>query len=82
MHNNTVQSAFLSSLMAAGAHLEPSRNDLASHANDRTTAALALAKHAKEAGRQLRLIGIRASTPGIQHLAEEGEGCVTFSLVY
>ncbi|WP_157281708.1 hypothetical protein [Pelomonas sp. Root1237] len=82
MHNNTLQPAFLSSLMTAGANLELIYNDLAPHANDRMTAALALAKHAKETQRQLRFIGISAGTSGIKHLAEEGEGYVTFSLVY
>ncbi len=82
MHSNTLQPAFLSSLMTAGANLELSYNDLASHANDRMTAALALAKHARETQRQLRFIAISASTSGIKHLAEEGAGFVTFSLVY
>lgn len=82
MHNNTLQPAFLNALMTAGANLELSYNDLASHANDRMAAALELAKHANEMQRQLKFIGISASTSGIKHLAEVGGGHVTFSLVY
>jgi hypothetical protein len=82
MHNNTLQPAFLKSLMTAGANLELAYNDLAPHANERMTAALDLAKHAKELQRQLKFKGISASTSGIKHLAEEGEGYVTFALVY
>lgn len=82
MHSNTLQPTFLNSLMTAGANLELSYNDLAPHANDRMNAALLLAKHAKETQRHLRFIGISAGTSGIKHLAEAGEGYVTFSLVY
>ena len=82
MHKNTLQPAFLNSLMTAGANLELQYNDLAVHANDRMAAALQLAKHAKETQRHVKFLAISASTPGIKHLAEEGEGCVTFALVY
>ncbi|MBW8894023.1 MAG: hypothetical protein JF617_18680, partial [Burkholderiales bacterium] len=51
-------------------------------ANDRMTAALDLAKHARETQRQLKFIGISAATSGIKHLAEEGAGYVTFALVH
>ncbi|MBI3350196.1 MAG: hypothetical protein HY020_23665 [Burkholderiales bacterium] len=81
MHNNTLQPAFLKSLMTAGANLELAYNDLAPHANDRMAAALELAKHAHETQRQLRFIAISAGTSGIKHLAEVGAGFVTFSLV-
>ena len=81
MINVTLKPAYLNSLMTAGANLEVSYNDLAPHAADRMTAALELAKHAKETGRSLRFIGISAGTSGIKHLAEEGTGYVTFSLV-
>lgn len=81
MHNNTLQPAFLKSLMTAGANLELQYNDLAPHANERMAAALELAKHAQETQRQLRFIAISAGTSGIKHLAEVGEGYVTFSLV-
>jgi len=81
VHQNTLQPGFLSSLMSAGANLELVYNDLAPHAADRMTAALALAKHARETQRQLRFIGLSAGTSGIKHLAEEGAGYVTFSLV-
>ena len=81
MHNNTLQPAYLSSLMTAGANLELQYNDLAPHASDRMTAALQLAKHAKETERHVKFIAISASTSGIKHLAEEGGGYVTFALV-
>lgn len=81
MHNNTLQPAFLKSLMTAGANLELQYNDLAPHASDRMTAALELAKHARETQRQLRFVAISAGTSGIKHLAEEGDGYVTFALV-
>ena len=81
MINVTFKPAYLNSLMTAGANLELPYNDLAPHANDRMTAALELAKHAKETQRSLRLIGISAGTSGIKHLAEEGAGYVTFTLV-
>jgi len=82
VHNNTLQPAFLKSLMTAGANLELQYNDLAPHAAERMTTALELAKHAAETGRSLRFIAISAGTSGIKHLAEAGEGYVTFSLVY
>lgn len=82
MHSNTLQPAFLKSLMTAGANLELQYNDLAPHASERMTAALDLAKHARETQRHLRFIAISASTSGIKHLAEEGEGYVTFALVH
>ncbi len=82
MHNNTLQPAFLKSLMTAGANLELIYNDLAPHASERLTAALDLAKHANESQRQVKFIAISAGTSGIKHLAEEGGGYVTFSLVY
>lgn len=81
MLNITFKPAYLNSLMAAGANLELSFNDLAPHANDRMTAALELAKHARDTQRNLKFIAISAGTPGIKHLAEEGAGYVTFSLV-
>jgi hypothetical protein len=79
--NTTFKSPYLSSLMTAGADLELSYNELAPHANDRMTAALELAKHAKETQRHLRFTAISAGTSGIKHLAEAGAGYVTFSLV-
>lgn len=82
MHNNTFQPAYLKSLMSAGANLELQYADLASHASERLTAALELAKHAKEIQRHIKFIAISASTSGIKHLAEEGDGYVTFSLVH
>ncbi|KQV98014.1 hypothetical protein [Rhizobacter sp. Root1221] len=82
MINTTFKPAYLNSLMTAGANLELPYNDLAPHANDRMTAALELAKHAKETQRHLKFVGISAGTSGIKHLAEEGAGYVTFSLVY
>ena len=82
MLNITFKPAYLSSLMTAGANLELVYNDLAPHANDRMTAALELAKHAKETQRQLKFVAISAGTPGIKHLAEAGAGYVTFSLVH
>jgi len=81
MHQNTLQPAFLKSLMTAGADLELPYNELASHANDRMTAALDLAKHAQENQRRLKFIAISAATSGIKHLAEVGAGYVTFALV-
>ncbi|MEO6278420.1 hypothetical protein [Roseateles sp.] len=82
MVNNTFKAAFLNSLMTSGANLELPYNDLASHANDRMIAALELAKHAKETQRHLKFTAISAGMSGIKHLAEEGAGYVTFSLVY
>lgn len=81
MLNITFKPAYLNSLMTAGANLELSFNDLAPHANDRMAAALELAKHARDTQRNLKFIAISAGTPGIKHLAEEGAGYVTFSLV-
>jgi hypothetical protein len=81
MQNITLQPAFLKSLMTAGANLELQYADLAPHASDRLAAALDLAKHAKEKQRQLKFIAISAGTSGIKHLAEEGDGYVTFALV-
>ena len=81
MLNITFKPAYLNSLMTAGANLELPYNDLAPHANDRMAAALELAKHAKETQRHLKFVAISAGTPGIQHLAEAGDGYVTFSLV-
>ncbi|MEJ6001010.1 hypothetical protein [Paucibacter soli] len=81
MHSNTLQAAFLNSLMSAGANLELSYNDLAPHASDRMAAALALAKHAKETQRHVKFIAISAGTVGIKTLAEAGSGFITFSLV-
>jgi hypothetical protein len=80
--NTTFKPAYLNSLMTAGANLELAYNDLAPHANDRMAAALELAKHAKETQRHIRFVAISAGTSGIKHLAEEGAGYVTFSLVY
>ncbi|MGQ3052287.1 MAG: hypothetical protein ACT6S0_10930 [Roseateles sp.] len=82
MHSNTLQPPFLNSLMTAGANLELAYNDLAPHASDRMAAALLLAKHAKDTQRHLKFISISASTSGLKHLAETGEGYVTFALVY
>lgn len=82
MINTTFKPAYLNSLMTAGANLELAYNDLAPHANDRMTAALELAKHAKETQRHIRFVAISAGTSGIKHLAEEGAGYITFSLVY
>jgi hypothetical protein len=81
MHSNTLQPAFLKSLMTAGANLELQYADLAPHASERLAAAIELAKHAKELQRHVKFIAISASTSGIKHLAEEGDGYVTFSLV-
>jgi hypothetical protein len=79
--NITFKPAYLNSLMTAGANLELPYNDLAPHANDRMTAALELAKHAKENQRHLKFVAISAGMPGIKHLAEVGAGYVTFALV-
>jgi hypothetical protein len=79
--NTTFKSPYLNSLMSAGADLELAYNELAPHASDRMTAALELAKHAKETQRHLKFIAISAGTSGIKHLAEAGAGYVTFSLV-
>lgn len=81
MLNNTLQPAFLKSLMTAGANLELPYADLAPHASERLAAAMELAKHAKETQRQLKFMAISAGTSGIKHLAEEGAGYVTFALV-
>ncbi|MDR7272787.1 hypothetical protein J2X20_005470 [Pelomonas saccharophila] len=81
MHNNTLQPAFLKSLMSAGADLELQYNDLAPHANERMAAALELAKHAQETQRRLRFTALSAGTSGIKHLAEAGAGYVSFALV-
>lgn len=77
----TLKPGYLNSLMTAGADLELSYNDLAPHANDRLTAALELAKHARETERHLKFVGISAGTSGIKQLAEAGAGFVTFALV-
>ena len=82
MINNTFKAPYLNSLMTAGANLELAYNELAPHANDRMTAALEMAKHARETQRHVKFTGISAGTPGIKHLAEEGAGYITFSLVY
>ena len=82
MVNNTFKPGYLNSLMTAGANLELAYTELAPHANERMTAALEMAKHARETQRYLKFTGISAATPGIKHLAEEGAGFVTFSLVY
>jgi hypothetical protein len=79
--NTTFKPAYLNSLMSAGADLELPYNDLAPHASDRMTAALELAKHAKETRRQLKFVAISAGTSGIRQLAEAGAGYVTFSPV-
>ncbi|RZL35976.1 MAG: hypothetical protein EOP35_12010 [Rubrivivax sp.] len=68
--------------MTAGANLELQYADLAPHASERLSAALELAKHARETQRQLKFIGLSAGTSGIKHLAEEGDGYVTFALVH
>ena len=81
MLNITFKSAYLNSLMTAGADLELPYNELAPHASDRMIAALELATHAKETQRHLKLVAIRAGTAGIKHLAEAGAGYVTFALV-
>jgi hypothetical protein len=82
MLNTTLKPAYLNSLMTAGANLEVPYNDLAPHANDRMTAALELAKHAKEIQRHIKFMAISAGTSGIKQLAEAGAGYVTFSLVH
>jgi hypothetical protein len=51
MINMTLQAGFLNSLMTAGADLEVPYNELAPHANERLTAALELATHAKQVER-------------------------------
>jgi hypothetical protein len=79
--NTTFKAPYLNSLMTAGADLELPYNDLAPHASDRLTAALELAKHARETQRHLKFIAISAGTSGIRQLAEAGAGYVTFSLV-
>ena len=81
MLNITFKPAYLNSLMTAGANLELTYNDLAPHANDRMTAALEIAKHAKDTQRHVRFMAISAGTSGIKHLAEAGAGYVTFTLV-
>ncbi len=81
MLNITFKAPYLNSLMTAGANLEVTYNDLAPHANDRMTAALELATHAKETQRHLRFLAISAGTSGIKHIAEAGAGYVTFTLV-
>jgi hypothetical protein len=80
--NATLKAPYLNSLMTAGADLEVPYNDLAPHASERMTAALELAKHARETQRRLKFIAISAGTPGIKQLAEAGAGYVTFSLVH
>jgi len=80
--NNTFKPGYLNSLMTAGANLELAYTELAPHANERMAAALEMAKHARETQRHLKFTGISAGIPGIKHLAEEGAGYVTFSLVY
>ena len=82
MINTTFQAPYLSSLMTAGADLELPYNDLAPHASDRLTAALELARHAKETQRHVKFMAISAGTSGIRQLAEAGAGYVTFSLVH
>lgn len=81
MINTTFKAPYLNSLMTAGANLELPYNDLAPHASDRLTAALELAKHAREAERHLKFTAISAGTSGIKQLAEAGAGYVTFALV-
>ena len=81
MINVTFKHAYPKSLMTAGANLEVPYNDLAPHANDRLTAALELAKHAKESQRHVKFVAISAGTSGIKQLAEAGAGYVTFSLL-
>jgi hypothetical protein len=80
--NITFKASYLNSLMTAGADLEVPYNDLAPHASDRLTAALELAKHAKESQRHLKFVSISAGTSGIKQLAEAGAGYVTFALVH
>lgn len=82
MVNNTFKPGYLNSLMTAGANLELAYSELAPHANERMAAALEMAKHARETQRHLKFTGISAGMPGIKHLAEEGAGYITFSLVY
>lgn|GEM_PF-1667719 len=82
MINITFKPAYLGSLMAAGADLELPYNELAPHASERLTAALGLAKQAKETQRHLKFLAISAGTSGIKQLAEAGAGYVTFSLVH
>ena len=81
MINVTFKPAYLNSLMTAGANLEVPYNDLAPYVNDRLTAALELAKHAKESQRHVKFVAISAGTSGIKQLAEAGAGYVTFSLL-
>ena len=81
MLNITFKSAYLNSLMTAGADLELAYTELAPHASDRMTAALELATHARETQRHLKFVAISAGTAGIKHLAEAGAGYVTFALV-
>ena len=81
MINTTFKPAYLNSLMTAGANLELSYNDLAPHGSERLTAALELAKHAKETQRHIKLVAISAGTSGIKQIAEAGAGYLTFSLV-
>jgi hypothetical protein len=80
--NTTFKSAYLNSLMTAGANLELAYNDLAPHASERLAAALELAKHAKETQRNLKFVAISAGTSGIKQLAEAGAGYVSFALVH
>lgn len=82
MINVTFQAAYLKSLMTVGANLELPYNELAPHASERLTAALELAKHAKETQRHVKFLAISAGTSGIKQLAEAGAGYVTFSLVH
>jgi hypothetical protein len=81
MIHTTLKPGYLNSLMTAGANLDIQYNDLAPHASDRLSAALELAKHAKEIQRQLRFVAISAGTSGIKQIAEAGAGYVTFTLV-
>ena len=76
-----LKAAYLNSLMTAGANLEVPYNDLAPHGNERLTAALELAKHAKEIQRPLKFVAISAGTSGIKQIAEAGAEYVTFALV-
>jgi len=82
MINMTLQAGFLNSLMTAGADLEVPYNELAPHANERLTAALELATHAKQVERHIKFLAISAGTSGIKRIAEAGAGYVTFSLVH
>ncbi len=82
MINMTFKPAYLNSLMTAGADLEVPYSDLAPHANERLSAGLELAKHAKETQRHLKFVAISAGTSGIKQLAEAGAGYVTFALVH